>query len=145
MGIGLKLTGLVLGFVGIVAAFLDLLGVFDDKEKLALARMIRESGEGIPRTTAGFERFMKEFPPPPGVDAATVTHIVLDRLVTHDQFPISITVRYLAADQRTLPVASYEDVRRWSEKTPFGWMSWVIAAVGFFTVAALDLKDILGR
>ena len=143
METALKIFGLLLGFAGIIAAFLDLRGVFDDKEKGGLAKLIREGGGGIPRSTPGFEKFMKKFPPPVGVAPAMVTHIVLDRLVTHDQFPISITARYLAADQRTIPVASYEDVRRWSEKTSYGWISWGVAAVGFLTVAVLDVKDIL--
>src|SRR2546422_346076 len=106
----LKILGLVLGFAGIITAFLDLRGVFDDKEKMELAKLIHDGGGGIPRSTPGFEKLLKAFPPPAGIDPSAVTHIVLDRLVTHDQFPISITVRYLAADQRTLPVASYEDV-----------------------------------
>src|SRR5438093_3411377 len=79
----LKILGLVLAFAGIVTAFLDLRGVFDDKEKTGLTKLIHDGGGGIPRSTPGFEKFLKAFPPPAGVDPPAVTHIVLDRLVTH--------------------------------------------------------------
>ena len=135
----LKLLGLAVGFLGIAIAFLDLLGYFVDQDRVALRDNMRGSSGGIPRHARGFDKFMKRFPPPGHVDQAVVTHIVKDILQTHDRFPINITLRYLAADNRTAPVATFSDVERWAAETRFGWVSWIVAAVGWLVVAATEL------
>jgi len=141
----LIIAGLAVGLLGLVAGLLDLIGCFADKEKVALTDAIRNADGGIPRQTPGFEKFMACFPPPSGVLPSSVSHIVKDVLQTHDLFPLSITVRYLAGNQRTPPVATYEDVRRWAEHTGYGWLVWLITAAGWVTVAIDRLIQLLGR
>ena len=141
----LKAVGLGLGGLGLLAAFLNILGCFADKERKQLCELIRTSEQVIPAQTPGFKAFLAEFPPPQGVSCISVSHIVKQVLQTHDKFPLSITLRYLADGKRTEAVASYEDVRRWAEKTVYGWLSWVIAAIGWCTVVAVELIEKLGR
>ena len=98
----------------------------------------------VVRAVPGFEEFLKRFPPPDGLDPAKITHIVKDVIQTEDKFPISITLRYLAAGQRSAPVAAFSDVEGWAAETRFGWISWIVAAVGWLIVASTELYGIVG-
>ena len=115
-----KLLGLCTGLLGILAMLCDRLGWFRDQDKKDIAETICRETEGIPRDTRGFEKFLAAFPPADGVAPTTVSHITKDVIQTHDKFPVSITVRYIADGQRTKPVASYQDVRRWAKRTRYG-------------------------
>ena len=127
----LKLAGLTLGFIGITVVFLNLLGYFVYEERAAFRDHIRDVPGAIARVVPGFDGFMKRFPPPDGVEADGVTHIVKDVVQTHDQFPISITLRYLAGGERTEP------------ETRFGWISWIVTAVGWLTFAVAELYSMV--
>lgn len=130
----LKFGGLALAFLGLLVTLLDALGKFRDKERLEFARLLKESPQGLPRSTAGFEKFLSAFPPPAGIDKAAIVSTAKDVMQTHDQFPISITVRYFAAEQRTAPVATYPEVVAWSEKTRQKWWSLVVGGIGWAMV-----------
>ncbi len=140
-----KLAGLVVGLVGLFAAFLNLQGCFADKEKLDIAKLIRESEGPIPRSTPAFEKFLSDFPPPHGIDSTAVTHIVKNRIQTHDQFIMNGVVRYFAKNQKTTPVATFEDVRIWAEETIYAWISWFIMFGGWLMVAVVCGLEIFER
>jgi len=137
----IKIIGLAVGLLGLIAVALNLLGFFVDEEKVRLSELIRTQG-GIPRATPGFDKFMAKFPPPRSVDPKSVTHIVREVRATHDKYPISITLRYLAGNQWTSPVASFADVQVWAAETWFGWVSLIIAALGWLTVAVVESIEI---
>lgn len=141
----LKILGLVTGFMGIGLAFLDLSGCSAYSARMSLRDQIRTSSQGIPRTADGFEDFLEAFPPAKGNARAEVTHIVKDVLQTHDGFPVSITIRYLAQGQRTRPVANFNQVEQWASEKRFGWFSWFVAAVGWAAVAFVELQDLRKR
>jgi hypothetical protein len=132
----LKIAGLALGLLGLVVTLLDILGKFRDTERLEFARLLRDCPEGLARSTPGFDEFLSAFPPPAGVDKRSVVSTAKDVFQTHDQFPISITIRYFADGQRTLPVATYAAVVAWSEKTRQRWWSLIIGSVGWLMLAA---------
>ena len=98
----LKFAGLTIGFVGIAVGLLNLFGYFAYEERVDLRDRIRDVPGAIARIVPGFDGFVERFPPPDGVEQATITHIVKDVLQTHDQFPIAITLRYLAGGERRL-------------------------------------------
>jgi hypothetical protein len=79
------------------------------------------------------------------VEAASVTHTAKDVMQTHDGFPMSITVRYFADGQRTMPVAAYADVVAWSEKTRQKWWSFIIGIVGWSMLATAYLLEALHK
>ena len=133
----MTIAGLAVGLVGLVLSLLNLLGCFRSKKRVHFLKCVRESKEGIPRQTPGFDEFLRSFPPPG--DLASVSHVVRDVVQTHDQYPISITLRYLAGGTRSEPVAAQEDVRRWAEKTKYRWLSWLIAFAGWVVVAVAQL------
>jgi hypothetical protein len=132
----LKGIGLVLAFFGLGIALLDALGKFRSREKLEFARLLREDKVGLPKSTPGFSMFLCAFPPPKGVDVSTISHTTKDIIQTHDGFPVSITVRYVANDQRTAPVATYAEVMAWAEKTRQKWWSFSVGMFGWLMVAA---------
>lgn len=132
----LKGGGLALAFFGLGITFLDALGKFRDREKLEFARLLRENEVGLPKSTPGFSKFLLAFPPPEGIDASTVSHTAKDVIQTHEGFPISITLRYLANGQRTAPVATYAEVIAWAEKTRQKWWSFSVGILGWIMVAA---------
>lgn len=138
----LKIVGLVTGFLGIFLAFLDLSGCSAYSARMSLRDQIRTSSQGIPRTADGFEDFLDAFPPRTGVARTEVTHIIKDVLQTHDGFPVSITIRYLAQGQRSHPVANFSQVEQWASEKRFGWFSWFVAAVGWAAVAFVELQDV---
>lgn len=132
----LKAGGLALALIALLVTLLDALGKFRDPKRAELARLIRENSQGLDRSTVGFERFLAAFPPPSGVDPNSVVAITKDVIQTHDKFPISITVRYVANGQRTAPIATYAEVVSWSEKTRQKWWSFVVGTIGWVMVAA---------
>lgn len=132
----LKMGGLALGLLALLVTFFDALGKFRDKERLEFARLLRENAQGLPRETPGFDKFLSAFPPPAGMDVSAISSTTKDVIQTHDQFPISITVRYFANGQRTAPVATYADVVAWSEKTRQKWWSFFIGIVGWVMLAS---------
>jgi len=139
----LKILSLVILFTGLVAQLLDQIGCLRDGDKLGLAKKIYSQSGGIPKDAAGFEKFVRAFPPPPGADKSAITHIVKDQLQTHDAYAIAITLRYLVGSERTTPVATYQEVRAWAESTQYGWWSLSIAVVGLFLAAFLVCRGIL--
>ena len=136
-----KILGLTIGLVGLIAAVLDLKGCFRDDEKLALAERIHSQSGGIAKDTPAFEKFLLNFPPPAGVDTSAITHIVKDKLQTHDGYPVAITLRYLVGAKKTAPVATYQEVKKWAELTNYGWWAWSIAIVGWLLVVILESLD----
>ena len=139
----LKFAGFVLALSGLFVTLLDILGKFKDKERLEFARLLRENSGGLPRSTPGFDKFLSAFPPPNGIDTSSVVSTAKDVMQTHDQFPISITIRYIANNQRTAPVATYPEVIAWSEKTRQKWWSFTIGIVGWVMMAVAFAIEIL--
>lgn len=137
----LKLLGVVIGFLGIAAAFADLLGYFSDVEKTAFAELVMNTKDDIPQSTPGFEKFLRSFPPPDGIDPATVSHIADRHLRIGSESDVGWTVAYVASDKRTRPVARFDQVRDWAHSSYYSWLSWMFAALGWLIVAVLEVSD----
>ena len=137
----LKGGGLILALLGLGITLLDALGKFRSRESLEFARLLREDKNGLPRTTPGFESFLSAFPPPAGVSRSAVSHTTKDVIQTHDGFPVSITIRYVANNPRTAAVASYAEVTAWAEKTRQKWWSFSVGVVGWLMVASAFLLE----
>lgn len=139
----LKLLGVAIGFLGIVAAFADLLGYFTDAEKVAFAELVMRSKDVVPRSTRGFEKFIRAFPPPDGIDPDTVTHIADKLLRIGSESNVGSTVAYVVNGKRTSSVARFDEVREWASNSSYRWISWIITAFGWFMVAVVTVSDIL--
>ena len=126
----LKIGGLALGLLGLLVTLLDALGKFRDQERLDFARLLRESTQGLPRSTPGFDKFLSAFPAPAGIDASAIISTAKDVLRT---LPVPDKHhRPLRCERaRTAPVATYAEVVAWSEKTRQKWWSLSISAVGW--------------
>jgi hypothetical protein len=141
----LKIAGLIIGLIGLLAAFSDLMGWFLDEDKLHISESVWNSKGGIPRNTPGFEKFLLAFPPPEGVDPNSIAHIVKNVFQMEPNFTFGGTLRYLSGTTRTAPVASFDEVRRWAEQSKFRWIGWVIALIGWIILAVVEILDILAR
>jgi hypothetical protein len=137
----LKLLGVIVSFIGIFAAFADLIGWFADSEKLHIANLVWNSEGGIPRGTPGFEKFLEAFPPSEGVNPDRITHIVKNVLKWEAGPTFGGAVRYLANGERSEAVATFDQVQRWAEKTNYAWYSWTPAAFGWLVVASIELFE----
>ena len=126
----LKIIGFAIGLLGLVAVLLDQYGVFQNKEKICLAALIRDSNR-VPRDSPGFDSFVARFPPPSNIRAEEVDFILMSRVQWADGFPAYISVSYEARGTPTKRVASFDDVRRWSEETPYSWIGLTIAFTGW--------------
>ena len=71
----LKLIAIAIGLIGAVAGLVDLLGCFRNAEREAIARLLVQTQDEIPRSTPGFELFLGAFPPPNGIEPTEVTAI----------------------------------------------------------------------
>ena len=70
----LKISGLVIMGLGILLSLFDLLGWYKDPEKVSVLNWASTSGIGMSIMEPGAQRFMKDFPPPSGIDKS-VTHL----------------------------------------------------------------------
>lgn len=140
--ITLKIVALLVGLFGLIAALLDRIGFFRDKDKVNIAKRIKTERKEILRDSIGFNKFLKDFPPPKDIDINSISHIAFDIIQTHDFFPMMITIRYLSNGKRTEPVANYSEVECWAEKTPYGWYAWIITVVSWIVLVVLELIEI---
>ena len=135
-----KIIGFVIGVLGLLVVLLDHFGIFLDKNKTNLAALIRNSQDEIPRGSPGFDEFLVAFPPPPDITVEDVTCIQLNTIQTHDGFPVARWFRYVAQGVPTEPVATFDDIRRWSEQTSGWWIGLIIASVGWLVALVVELR-----
>lgn len=136
----LKTGGKVITFVGILVGLGNLLGWFCSKDRADFYNLVKNSATGIPIGHPAAEDFMNKFPPPSNFGKAKITHIIKLKLQTMSKFTISGALRYMDENQKeSSDVASFEDVRRWSEETPYGWVAWWLILIGFVIGVAEDL------
>jgi hypothetical protein len=134
----IKLLGVAVGFFGILMNLLDLRGCFVEPEKRTFGELVMNTDELVPRTTPGFELFLRDFPPPSGVASVDVTHIG-DKALRWDTSPAeSLAVVYVANGIRSSPVARLDQVRDWANATIYGWLSWLITVVGWLLYAVIE-------
>ena len=70
----LKVGGIVLGLLGLLASLANLLGLFSHPNRETMVDMIRSKGE-IPATAPGFPELLRAFPLPEGVRTEQIAGI----------------------------------------------------------------------
>jgi hypothetical protein len=140
----LKATGVVIGLLGLVAGFGNLLGLFAHAERLEMVRLVRTQAS-IPSTTSGFTALVAAFPPPEGVRIADIasmgpsTHIASGGYIT----PTGPLVYYNAQRQHTPPIATFDELQAWASSTPYPWVAWVFSGVGWLLTALGIVGDFM--
>lgn len=78
------------------------------------------------------KEFMKKFPPPPGEKKENLTHLTKSVMKYEIGGTLNASVNYMRKDMsRTSHVATLEEIRYWTDETPYPWISWLITLVGF--------------
>lgn len=131
----LKATGLLALALGICLGLADLMNWlrYPDREAFLAWAMYKEGG--LPIDTPAAQAFVHRFPPPDNVDSRTITHVTKWRMRLEGGQALDAAFNYGQHDKsRTEYVATLEDVREWAAKSPYPWLSWVLALVGFIEV-----------
>src|SRR5258706_12513637 len=97
----LKLLGYVMFWAGLAIGFFDYFGAFNDKRKLSFAQTLMSRDDEIPRTTPGFDLFIRSFPPPQGVDETEVSAIADRTLRVNSRSDVGTTMSYVAGGKVT--------------------------------------------
>ena len=143
MKTALKLGGVALGLVGIVATFAHHRGCFRDPQRQRFADTIMSTEQPIPRSTPGFEDFLASFPPPRRVATANVTHIADKVLLWNSRSDVGISIAYIANGNRTTNVARFDEIESWVQATSYGWLSLAITFAGWALYAAVEILELL--
>ena len=131
----LRITGLIVLGVGVIFGLADLRGWLRYDERQAFLQWTLESHTGMPISEPSAQAFMKQFPPPQEARVRDITHIT-KMVVRPSNGPVmQASFNYMHRDQsRTSHVATLADVREWAAESPYPWLAWSLALVGFLEV-----------
>jgi hypothetical protein len=143
----LKVIGLSIVFIGLVAGLGNLLGWFTHSERLEMVRLIRTK-ESIPVTTTGFAELLHTYPPPPStvnkdavVRLGPITSIRSIGYVT----PLAPLAYFDVNNNRTPPILTFDELEKWATASSYPWLAWVISAIGFVVTAIGVVNDLRRR
>ena len=131
----LKIIGLLILASGIILNLANLNGMLKDKDRAEMLRWAMESKKGIPIENKAAKLFFKNFPPPQDrvEDLTHVTKTVVRQ--PGGGLPMMVCINYMHSDgTRTGCVASIEELRDWSNETPYPWLAWLLTLFGFCQV-----------
>jgi hypothetical protein len=139
--VSLKLLGYAFVVVGLLLGFLNYFGAFKNKRKLSFAETIMSRVEKIPRTTPGFELFIRAFPPPQRVSEAQVSAIADRILRVNSSSEVGTTVRYIVGGETTTTVARFDQVNEWARSTHYPLLSLIIGSIGALLALPVHIHD----
>jgi len=121
--------------VGVTAGYGNLRGWFRHADRAAFLRWALETETGIPLSDPRATSFVQRFPPPANADRQAhgeFTYLTKTAMKSSGGgAPIAGFVTYMHADTtRTGSVATFDDVRRWADETPYAWLAWSLTALG---------------
>ncbi len=134
----LKVGGLVVGLLGLLAGLANLLGFFSHPNRETMVDMIRSKGE-IPATAPGFPELLRAFPPPEGVRTEHIagigptTHLSSGGYVT----PTGPLAYFNGNEERgyTRPILTFDELEGWAASSGYPWLAWIISAAGWMVLA----------
>lgn len=128
----LKITGIAAIAIGLILEFTDLKGYLKDKKRTEILNWVLYSNSGMPIEQPEAKVFMKKFPPPSGEKEENLTHLTKSVMKYEVGGILNASVNYMRKDtSRTSHVATLEEIRSWTNETPYPWISWWITLVGF--------------
>ncbi len=131
----LKITGLLILASGIILNLANLNGMLKDKDRAELLRWAVESQGDFSLEDKTAKVFLNRFPPPQST-VADLTHVT--KTVVRQPgggLPMMVCINYLHSDEtRTGCVATIEELRDWSNETPYPWLAWFLTLFGFCQV-----------
>jgi hypothetical protein len=130
----LTIIGAIIAFVGIVISLLDLFGVFANKDRLSLIEEIRKTGVAD-KKTAGFDQFLKAFPPPDGWELKDIKGIgPLSLIKSGGRITPTGPIIYTGYGKQTGRIVDFDGFVEWAKHTPYPWISWGITFLGWLIV-----------
>ena len=134
----LKIAGLVVGTLGLIATLANLLGIFSHPNREAMVGMIRSRGE-IPSTAQGFSELLRDFPPPEGVATEAIAGLATstDARSGGNVVPIGPLV-YIDANKprgSREPILTFDELEAWAASSGYPWVAWFISVLGVMVIA----------
>jgi hypothetical protein len=127
----LKAVILIIQGVTSFLSFLYLRGWFRDSDKKRVLNWLLNSDEEFPFEERIVRKFVKKFPLPEN-EFATTYSLSKMQLRSPGGSVLSAAIRYVRKDSSIAKdAATLDDIRKWSEETPYGWLAFTTSIVGF--------------
>ncbi len=142
----LKVIGLSIVFIGLVAGLGDLLGWFTHSERLEMVKLIRTEGS-IPVTATGFADLLHAYPPPSIVNKVAVVRLGPTTFFESGGYvtPTGPLAYFDVNNSRTLPILTFDELEKWATASSYPWLVWVISTIGFVVIAIGVANDLRRR
>jgi hypothetical protein len=142
----LKVIGLAIVFIGLVAGLGNLLGWFTHSERFEMVKMIRTGGS-IPVTATGFADLLHAYPPPSTVNKAAVARLSLTTSIRSGGYvtPTGPLAYYDVNNSRIAPILTFDELEKWATASSYPWLAWVISTIGFIVTTIGVANDLRRR
>lgn len=141
----LKVVGLLISFLAIFSAFLNLIGAFSYPDRKVLVETIRMKGR-IAIDQPGFSDVLKAFPPPDGVSVEMIKGMApLTSMKSGGVCTPTGPLIYFGDGWQTGRIVTYDEFVVWSSKSGYPWVSLMFGAVGWVVVAIGVIADLRER
>ncbi len=139
----LKVIGLSIIFIGLVAGLGNLLGWFTHSERLEMVKLIRTEGS-IPVTATGFVDLLHAYPPPSIVNKDAVVRLGTTTAFESGGYviPTGPLVYYNVNNRSTLQILTFNELEKWATASSYPWLAWVISTIGFVVTAIGFANDL---
>ncbi|KOP22936.1 hypothetical protein AMR41_29080 [Hapalosiphon sp. MRB220] len=114
-----------------VLSFLYLVGWFRDSDKKKILDWLLSSDNEFPFEERIVRKFVKKFPLPENESESTYSLSKM-RVLSPGGGVLSAAIRYVREDSTVVKdAATLDEIRKWSEETPYGWLVFTTSFIGF--------------
>lgn len=127
----LKAAILIVQGVTSILSFLYLRGWFRDSDKKRILNWLLSSDEEFPFEERIVRKFVKKFPPPENASKSIYSFSKV-KILSPGGGVLSAAISYVREDSTIVKdAATLDEIRKWSEETPYGWLAFTASIFGF--------------
>jgi hypothetical protein len=128
----LKVIGLSIVFIGLIAGLGNQLGWFTHSERLEMVKLIQAEGS-IPATATGFMELLHAYPPPSSVNKDAIVRLGTTTSLRSGGYvtPTGPLAYYNINNNRTPLILTFDELKKWATASSYPWFAWVVSAIGF--------------
>ena len=128
----MEITGIISIAVGLLLGYADLKGQLRNKNRVEILNWVLHSNSGMSLEEPAAKEFMRYFPPPVDEESDNLTHLTKNVMRFENGGILNASINYMRRDHtRTSHVATLEEIRTWTSKTPYPWIAWWVTLLGF--------------